>query len=196
MAVGVILEFPGTTTRQYDEVCELMGLTPRGSGPRGMLFHWAAVQGDGMLITDVWREKERFEEFSREEIGPLSQQAGITQPPKTTFYDVHNHLTAGDITSTGQEVAVVLEFAGDLDQYDEIVDLMGFSKGGRGADGGLFHWVTPIKGGVRVTDVWQDKETFEQFSEDQIGPYTAKVGVPPPTSVVFHDVYNFFTAGS
>lgn len=196
MAVGVTLEFPGTTPQQYDEVCGLMGLTPRGPGPLGSLFHWAAVQDGGILITDVWRSKERFEEFSREEIGPLSQQAGIAQPPKTTFYDVHNHLTAGDVTSTGDEVAVILEFAADLDQYDEVIELMGFTKGGRGADGGLFHWATPIQGGVRVTDVWQDKETFEQYSEDHIGPYTAKVGVPPPTSMVFHDVYNFFTAGS
>ncbi|OLE28149.1 MAG: hypothetical protein AUG49_03255 [Catenulispora sp. 13_1_20CM_3_70_7] len=196
MAVGVILEFPGATAQQYDETCALMGLTPRGAGPRGALFHWAAVQDGGMLITDVWRDKERFEEFSREEIGPFSQQAGITQPPKTTFYDIHNTLTAGAITSTGNEVAVVMEFTGDMDQYDEIIELMGFTKGGRGADGCLFHWVAPTPDGARITDVWQDKETFERFSEEQIGPYSAKVGVPPPTSVVFHDVYNFFTAGS
>ncbi|MFL6115476.1 MAG: hypothetical protein ACJ786_29640 [Catenulispora sp.] len=196
MAVGVVLEFPGTTAQQYDEVCSLMGLTPRGPGPRGALFHWAAAQDGGMLINDVWRDKERVEEFARDEIGPHTQQAGITQPPKTTFYDIHNYFTAGDITSTGSEVAVVMEFAADLDQYDEVVDLMGFDKGGRGAEGGLFHWAAPIQGGVRITDVWQDKETFERFSQEHIGPYSAKAGVQPPTSVVFHDVYNFFTEGS
>ena len=49
-------------------------------------------------------------------------------------------------------VAVVLEFRGaTLDQYDQLVEKMGFSPGGAGAPGGLFHWVTQTDGGIRVT---------------------------------------------
>lgn len=196
MTVGVTLNFPAATTDQYDRTCALMGLTPRGPGPSGILFHWASVAGAGMLITDVWTSRERFEEFARDQIGPLSRQAGITEPPTTEFHDVHNYLTAGTISGTAIPIAVVMEFQADMHQYDEVIDLMGFTPKGSGADGGLFHWVTEVEGGARVTDVWQDRATFDAFTETQVMPYTAKVGVGPATSVTIHDVYNYFTAGS
>jgi hypothetical protein len=38
-------------------------------------------------------------------------------------------------------VAVVMDFeGGTLEQYDEVVDRMGFAREGAGAPGGLFHW--------------------------------------------------------
>ncbi len=72
---------------------------------------------------------------------------------------------------------------------------MGFSPGGAAAPGGLFHWVTPTENGIRVTDVWQDRETFERFAEDQIGPSTTEVGIPSPPSISFYEVHSYLTAG-
>lgn len=195
MTVGITMKFPAATTDQYDRTCELMGLTPRGPGPAGLLFHWATVDGAGMLLTDVWTSRERFEEFARDKIGPLSRQAGITEPPVTEFHDVHNYQTAGALSDTITPIAVVMEFQGEMRQYDEVLDLMGFTPKGSGADGGLFHWVTEIEGGARIADVWQDRETFETFAETQLIPYTAKVGVEAATSTTLYDVYNYFTAG-
>lgn len=93
-------------------------------------------------------------------------------------------------------VGVILEFEGaTLDQYDQVIEKMGFSPGGAGAPGGLFHWVTQTDNGVRVTDVWQDRETFEQFAQEQIGPLSAEVGIPNPPQTSFFDVHNYLTAG-
>lgn len=93
-------------------------------------------------------------------------------------------------------VAVVLEFeGGTLEQYDEIIGKMGFSPGGAGAPGGLFHWVTQTDQGMRVTDVWHDRETFDKFAQEQIGPITQEVGVPAPPQITFYDVHNYLTAG-
>lgn len=93
-------------------------------------------------------------------------------------------------------VAVVLEFSGaTLDQYDQVIEKMGFSPGGPGAPGGLFHWVTATDDGIRVTDVWTDRETFDKFAEEKIGPITAEVGVPGPPQITFYDVHNHLTAG-
>ncbi len=33
--------------------------------------------------------------FADAQIGPYTQEVGITSPPKTEFYEIHNHLTAG-----------------------------------------------------------------------------------------------------
>ncbi len=93
-------------------------------------------------------------------------------------------------------VGVVLEFDGaTLDQYDEVVKKMGFSPLGRGAPGGLFHWVTKTGDGIRVTDVWESKEQFDAFAQNQIGPITQEVGFPSPPTVTFFDVHNYLTAG-
>jgi hypothetical protein len=93
-------------------------------------------------------------------------------------------------------VAVVLEFEGATpDQYDQVIERMGFAPGGAGAPGSLFHWVTATDDGIRVTDVWESREQFEKFAEEQIGPHTAAVGIPNPPQVTFHEVHNHLTSG-
>jgi hypothetical protein len=89
-------------------------------------------------------------------------------------------------------IAAVLDFeGGTLDQYDQVVQKMGLTPGGPTPPGALFHWVTQTDGGLRVTDVWETREAFDQFAQEQIGPYTAEVGLPAPRIAV-HDVHNYF----
>ncbi|MCA1678139.1 MAG: hypothetical protein LC777_03925 [Actinobacteria bacterium] len=95
MAVGVVLEFEGATLDQYDQVIEKMGFSPGGPGAPGGLFHWVTQTDDGIRVTDVWQDRETFEQFAQEQIGPLTAEVGITNPPQVSFFDVHNHLTAG-----------------------------------------------------------------------------------------------------
>jgi len=93
-------------------------------------------------------------------------------------------------------IGVQLDFNGaTLDQYDEVVSKMGFERGGRGAPGGLFHWVTETDDGIRVTDVWDSREIFERFAQEQIGPLTAAVGLTSPPRITYFDVHNYLTAG-
>lgn len=93
-------------------------------------------------------------------------------------------------------IAVQLDFPGaTLQQYDQVIQKMGFRPGGPGAPGGLFHWVTKTDNGIRVTDVWESREQFERFSNEQIRPRTAEVGVPGPPQVTFFEVHNYLTKG-
>jgi hypothetical protein len=94
-------------------------------------------------------------------------------------------------------VAVVMDFEGGTpDQYDQIIELMGFRSGGPGAPGGLVHWATVTDAGLRVTDVWQDQQQFERFAEQQIGPFAKQAGIPAPPMITFYPVHNYLTAGS
>jgi hypothetical protein len=92
-------------------------------------------------------------------------------------------------------VAVQMDFKGDLNQYEQVIQKMGFSHGGHGAPGGLFHWVTPTDGGFHITDVWQDQETFERFAQEQIGPYAEEAGLDGPHNLSVVPVHNYLTAG-
>jgi hypothetical protein len=89
-------------------------------------------------------------------------------------------------------VAVVIECKGaTLDQYDQALAKMGRTPRGRGAPGSLFHWVTATDDGIRVTDVWETREEFEKFAQEQIGPIATEVGFPAPPEITFHDIHNY-----
>ncbi|MGH7752533.1 MAG: hypothetical protein ACREN5_06930 [Gemmatimonadales bacterium] len=93
-------------------------------------------------------------------------------------------------------IAVVLEFSGaTLDQYDQVIEKMGLTPGGPGPAGALGHWVTATDDGIRVTDVWESRERFDEFAENQIGPFTAEVGIVGPPAMTFYDVHNYFRPG-
>jgi hypothetical protein len=93
-------------------------------------------------------------------------------------------------------VAIVMDFKGStLDQYDKVVELMHLTPVGAGAPGSLFHWVTKTDDGIRVTDVWETKEQFETFAQEQIGPYTQQAGFEGPPEITFYDVHSYMTEG-
>ena len=91
MAVVVTLEFSNATTKQYDQVLEKMNLG--GRMPPNGIFHVCADNGEGGLyIVDTWDTAEAFHDFSEKQIGPLTAEVGITEPPKVTVRPVHNFL--------------------------------------------------------------------------------------------------------
>ena len=93
-------------------------------------------------------------------------------------------------------VGVVIQFSGGTpEQYDRVIEKMGFKPGGAGAPGSMFHWVTSTPEGLRVTDVWASPEQFEAFAQEQIGPFTQEVGIPGPPQVTVYEVHNHMTAG-
>jgi len=93
-------------------------------------------------------------------------------------------------------IAVVLEIDGaTLAQYDQVMQIMGFTPGGAGAPGGLFHWVTETDTGVRATDVWESAEAFQTFAQEKIGPSMAQVGVTTQPRVSMFPVHNYLLAG-
>lgn len=93
-------------------------------------------------------------------------------------------------------VAVEMNFSdATLDQYDQVIELMGMTAGGQGPPGALFHWVTKTDDGIRVVDVWESKEQYERFAQEKIGPLSMEAGFTGPPEVTYHDVHNYFTAG-
>ena len=93
-------------------------------------------------------------------------------------------------------VAIVMDFKGArLDQYDRVIEKMGFSPGGAGAPGAVSHWVAETDDGFRVVDVWESRERFDQFAQEQIGPYTQEVGIAGPPEMTFYEVHNTLTGG-
>ena len=88
-------------------------------------------------------------------------------------------------------VAYKMRFEGaTLEQYDQIIGLMGMETGVADVDGAIFHWVTKTDDGLLVVDVWESDEHFNRFAEEQIGPYSQQVGIPNPPVITRHEVHN------
>jgi hypothetical protein len=93
-------------------------------------------------------------------------------------------------------VAVEQNFRGaTIDQYDRILEKMGLTPGGSTPPGAISHWVAKTDDGMRVVDVWETKEQYERFAQEQIGPYSREVGIEQEPEMRFYDVHNYLTAG-
>ena len=89
-------------------------------------------------------------------------------------------------------IGVVMEFTGaTLEQYDQTIEKMGLVRGGPMPPGGLSHWVCATSEGLRVTDVWESREQFDRFAQEQIGPITQEVGIPGPPQISYYDAHNY-----
>jgi hypothetical protein len=82
---------------------------------------------------------------------------------------------------------------GTLEQYDQVIEKMGLTPGGPTPPGALFHWVTATDDGILVTDVWETRDQFDRFAEEQIGPRSAEVGLPAPEPT-YHEVHSHLAA--
>ena len=88
-------------------------------------------------------------------------------------------------------VAFKMKFEGaTLEQYDRVMELMGLDQGEAAPEGAVFHWVAPTDDGLIVVDVWETDEQFNRFAEEQIGPYTAQVGITAPPKVTRYALHN------
>ncbi len=78
-------------------------------------------------------------------------------------------------------VGVIYDLPGaTLDQYDQMISRMGYEHEGECAPGALFHWVAATEEGIRAVDVWESRDAFDRFVEDQIVPVAQEVGMQPP----------------
>jgi hypothetical protein len=92
-------------------------------------------------------------------------------------------------------VAIEMSFeSATLDQYDRAMELMGLENGGQAPPGALFHWAAATDSGLRVVDVWESREAFDRFAEEQIGPHTAAAGIEGQPEMTFRDVHGYVRA--
>lgn len=88
MPTVMLMEWPGITQNQYDQVMRNLDLDkkPETSG----IFHVAGFSGGTLRVLDIWESQQAFEKFQRERLQAATQKAGITGQPKVQFFPVHN----------------------------------------------------------------------------------------------------------
>ncbi|MGE5335946.1 MAG: hypothetical protein ACM3JL_00815 [Nitrososphaerota archaeon] len=85
MAEVLILEFEGVGVDFYNRVNEKLGIdmeSGEGDWPQGLLTHSAGLQGDKMVVYEVWASQADQERFMEERLGRALQEGGVAGPPK------------------------------------------------------------------------------------------------------------------
>ncbi len=91
-------------------------------------------------------------------------------------------------------IAVVQDFDGaSLDHYDRAINKMGITPGDKHPDPGcLFHWAAQTSDGLRVVDVWETREQFDNFVEAQVVPAAIEAEFPNLPRNTVYDVHAYF----
>jgi hypothetical protein len=117
MTIALVLDFPGATRQQYDEVVDRMHLD--GEMEDGGRLHFAGSYGDGWRVIDIWESLEQFERFRDDKIIPITQEVGMA-PPEVRLIEVAVE-RAGSGAARGRR--------------DAVRPAAGRGPGGRGNDG-------------------------------------------------------------
>jgi hypothetical protein len=189
MAVAIVLDFPGATSQQYDEVVENMELG--GKMPSGGIFHAAGPTDDGWRVVDVWESDEPFQRFAQEKIRPLAEQAGMA-PPAITRVELHAVRDDGEDADPAL-VQVVRIDGMSADDYDAAAEQA--APGGGAPEGAVFHVAGPIDGGWFVADAWVSREARDRFMENNVGPALENTGATGPPKTEDLEVHNTLEKG-
>ena len=90
MAEVLILEFSTEGALDlYKKVNSRMGTDPStGSGdwPNGMLSHTAGLNGNDLIVVEVWESKGDQEQFMGNRLGPAFQAESIPPPRRVAWF--------------------------------------------------------------------------------------------------------------
>lgn len=176
MAVALVLDFPGATKDQYDEVVGRMQLGGRMA--EGGLIHVAGSYEGGWRVIDVWEDADHFERFRDEQIIPRISEVGMS-PPRVRMVEVDEQ-KAG---SGEQPVLVQCVILPGLDREafhaadDQIL------PGGETPEQLTWHVNGPLDGGWCVIDGWTSKEERDRFIESRVKPAMESAPLQGPPQI-------------
>jgi hypothetical protein len=84
MALALLLEFPGATQEQFNQVAQKIG----SRAPQGLLYHVEGPIEGGWRVVDVWESQEAVDMFFQEMLGQVLQEAGVAIP-RPQFWSAH-----------------------------------------------------------------------------------------------------------
>ncbi|HEU5240120.1 MAG TPA: hypothetical protein VFU37_23500 [Pyrinomonadaceae bacterium] len=58
---------------------------------------------------------------------------------------------------------------------------------------GIYQHIShPTESGMRIIEVWDSQEKFEEFAERRLKPAVTRLGIQRDTTIVFEPLHNFF----
>ena len=174
MTVALVLDFPGGTRKQYDEVVKRMELG--GQMAPGGLIHVAGSHAGGWRVIDLWESLAKFEDFRDDEIVPHAQAVGMPAPEVRVVEADDEMPDDGRAAAFAQCVIFPgLSRAGFRTLHEQVT-------GGERPEGLTFHINGPYQDGWCVIDGWASKAIRDSFME-RTTPIIEKAPLSGPPTV-------------
>jgi hypothetical protein len=176
MTVALIIDFPGGTIDQYNEVVARMHLD--GQMAPGGVLHVAGSYGGGLRVIDVWEDLEHFARFRDAQIMPHTQALGLPEP-QVRMIEIDE-----EKPGTGESprlVQCVLMPGLERDAF-HAADRQ-IRPGDEMPAELTFHFNGPHDGGWCVIDGWTSKEARDRFMETRIRPVFERIPLAGPPSI-------------
>lgn len=91
-------------------------------------------------------------------------------------------------------VVMIMEWDGvTLEQYEQARHVVRWES--EKPPGGIFHVAAHDGQKLRVTDVWESAEQFQQFVEQRLMPGVAQIGIQGEPKVEIYPAYAIFAPG-
>ena len=174
MTVALVLDFPGGTMDQYNEVVARMHLDGR-LAPGGVL-HVAGSYTGGLRVIDVWEDMQHFARFRDEQLGPRTQELNLPAPQVRVLEVDEEKPSSGDVP-----VLVQCVYIPGLDRDAFHAADREIRPGDEMPRGLTFHFNGPYEGGWWVIDGWTSKDARDAFLQSRIRPVferTTPTGAP------------------
>ena len=176
MTVALVLDSPGGTIDQYNEVVARMHLD--GQMAPGGVLHVAGSYGGGLRVIDVWEDMEHFARFSDEQIVPHTQALGLPEPQIRVVEIDEEKPGTGDVPALVQCVIIPGLDRDGFDAADRQI-----RPGDEMPPELTFHVNGPYEGGWCVIDGWTSREARDAFMESRIRPVFERAGLAGPPTI-------------
>ena len=175
MTVGLVLDFPGGTKQQYEDLRDRMGVGDHM--PPGGVVHTAGSYAGGWRVIDVWDSLGAFERFRDEQIVPNAAGTGLA-PPRMQVLEVDDEMPDDGRPPAFVQFIVLpgLDRAAFRAVHVQVV------PGNARPDGATFHVNGPWEDGWCVIDGWTSKALRDHFME-RTGTFIATAPLSGPPTI-------------
>jgi hypothetical protein len=88
-------------------------------------------------------------------------------------------------------IAMFMEWPGvTQQQYEAVLEELDLDR--NPADGALLHVASITPEGLRVVDLWESAEAFDEFSQERMMPAVQNAGVDTEPTIAVHPVHNIY----
>jgi hypothetical protein len=87
MPIAMMMKWTEITPEHYEKLRKTVNW--EGNVPKGLQFHVASFNKEGMRVVDVWNSAEDFDNFTKSRLMPAVQQLGVKGEPQVEIYPTH-----------------------------------------------------------------------------------------------------------
>jgi quinol monooxygenase YgiN len=170
MTVALVIDIPGATMDQYNQVVERLH-PDRRMAPGGVL-HVAGRYDGGLRVIDLWEDIEHFVRFRDEHLAPQIQALGMALPDVRVIEIDEEKPGNGEASALVQCVIMPGLDRQAFDAADRQIRPDGEMPAAL-----TFHVNGPYEGGWCVIDGWTSKAARDEFLESHVRPVFATVAL-------------------